>query len=154
MPTQIRRLHAYIGTLIAPSVIYFAATGLLQIYNLHEAHGGHSPPRIIELLSGVHKDQRFGAGHHDAQDGDERHSNVSAGAEAHPDRAPQAEEAHHSPIATSLLNLFFASVAIALIFSTSFGICMALQQNMRRRTHVTLLVIGTLTPAILAALTA
>ena len=59
---QIRTLHAYIGMLIAPTVFFFAATGLLQIYSLHEAHPGYTPPSLIEKLSAVHKDQHFVAG--------------------------------------------------------------------------------------------
>jgi hypothetical protein len=153
MLMQIRRLHAYIGTFIAPSVIYFAATGLLQIYSLHEAHGNYTPPKIIEMLSGIHKDQRFGAGHHDAPDSDEAHSDIPAAADAHPNHAPKGEKAHHSQFATSLLKLFFSLVAVGLIFSTSFGIWMALQQGIRRRTHLVFLVTGALVPAILAALT-
>jgi hypothetical protein len=53
-----------------------------------------------------------------------------------------------------LLKAFFALVAIGLIFSTVAGIWMALQQAMRRRTHLVLLAIGTFVPLILGALTA
>jgi hypothetical protein len=153
MLMQIRRLHAYIGTFIAPSVIYFAATGLLQIYNLHEAHPGYTPPRIIEMLSGVHKDQRFGPGHRDPDDAEKSHPDGPAAAASRPAPAPQGEKAHHTHLATALLKLFFASVAIGLIFSTSFGIWMALQQGARRRMHLVLLLTGALVPTILAALT-
>ena len=41
---QIRAIHTYVGMLIAPTVLFFACTGILQIYSLHEAHGGYTPP--------------------------------------------------------------------------------------------------------------
>ncbi len=148
MSPQIRMLHAYIGMLIAPAVIFFATTGLLQIYNLHEAHGAYSPPRLVEMLSSVHKDQRFAMGH-DKPPGAERPHSVKP--------APVSEARPHADrpkIATGLLKAFFAFVAVSLILSTLAGIWMALQQSRRRRTHLVLLVIGIVVPVALAALTA
>ena len=45
---------------IAPSVLFFAFTGSLQLFSLHEAHGSYQPPALIAALGTVHKDQRFG----------------------------------------------------------------------------------------------
>ena len=150
---QIRKLHAYIGMLIAPTVLFLAATGVLQIYSLHEAHPGYTPPGLIEELSGIHKDQRFGKGHTDP--GDERpHAAGSATEAPHADAAPHEGKARSAHTATTLLKAFFTAVAIGLMFSTLAGIWMALQQGARRRTHLVLLLIGALVPAILIALTA
>ena len=55
--SSIRLWHSYIGILIAPSVIFFALTGALQIFSLHESHGTYTPPALIEKLSSMHKDQ-------------------------------------------------------------------------------------------------
>jgi hypothetical protein len=55
----IRRLHTYLGAFIAPSVLFFAATGSLQLFSLHEAHGDYQPPAFIEKLGMLHKDQVF-----------------------------------------------------------------------------------------------
>jgi hypothetical protein len=148
---SIRQLHAYLGMLIAPTVLFLAATGLLQIYNLHEAHAGYTPPALIAALSAVHKDQHF------AMKDDDGHA---AGAEA---RKHEAEhEAEHAaehegkggaqtPI--TLLKAYFALVAVGLFLSTLAGLWMALQQSLRRRTHLVLLAIGTIVPVVLAALT-
>lgn len=62
--TTIRRWHGYIGLFIGPSVLFFALTGAVQLFSLHEAHGSYQPPAIIEKLSSVHKDQVFALGHH------------------------------------------------------------------------------------------
>lgn len=60
----LRQIHAYIGALIAPSLLFFAFTGALQLFSLHEAHGNYQPPAIIERLARVHKDQVFSLGRH------------------------------------------------------------------------------------------
>ena len=60
---QLRTLHTYVGMFIAPSVLFFACTGIIQIFSLHEAHGGYTPPAIVVKLSSVHKDQVFRVPH-------------------------------------------------------------------------------------------
>jgi len=150
---QIRTLHAYVGMLIAPTVIFFATTGLLQIYDLHEAHPGYTPPAFLEALGSVHKDQRLALDHHGPPAG-KRPLATSPAIAKHDREKPHADASPNSHIATTLLKAFFASVAIGLIFSAGSGVWMAFQQTKRRRMYGLLLLIGTLVPAILAALTA
>ena len=52
--SSIRLWHSYIGILIAPSVIFFALTGALQIFSLHESHGSYTPPVLIVVPSPAH----------------------------------------------------------------------------------------------------
>ena len=47
---QVRQLHMLLGMFIAPSVLYFALTGAVQLFSLHEAHGTYRPPALIEAL--------------------------------------------------------------------------------------------------------
>ena len=63
----IRNIHGYVGLFIAPSVVFFAVTGALQLFSLHEAHGDYHPPAIIEKLGNLHKDQRFALKEHKAR---------------------------------------------------------------------------------------
>lgn len=63
----IRQWHSYIGLFIAPSVLFFALTGALQVFSLHEADGDFTPLPIVEKLASVHKDQQFTMGHHHAK---------------------------------------------------------------------------------------
>lgn len=63
----IRNIHGYLGLFIAPSVVFFAVTGALQLFSLHEAHGDYHPPAIIEKLGNLHKDQRFALKEHKAR---------------------------------------------------------------------------------------
>jgi hypothetical protein len=151
---QVRTLHAYLGMLIAPAVIFFAATGLIQIYSLHEQHEGYTPPPLIEKLGMVHKNQRFALGHHKPSGGERPRSAAPAAGPAHPAEAPHTDEARQPKVAIGLLKAFFALVAVGLIFSTATGVWMALCQRMRRRAYVALLLIGAVLPVILAALSA
>lgn len=150
---SIRQLHAYLGMLIAPSVLFFATTGLLQIYSLHEAHGSYTPPAVIEELSAVHKDQHFVMDRHKGPQGGEHPHDAAAAAEApHHHDAEHGSEAAH--MATTVLKAFFAFVAIGLICSTLAGLWMGWQQSLRRRTHVILFLIGAIVPVALVVLTA
>jgi uncharacterized iron-regulated membrane protein len=56
---SMRRLHFYLGTFFAPSVIFFAFSGALQTFSLHESKepGSHNPEWIAKMAE-IHKDQR------------------------------------------------------------------------------------------------
>jgi hypothetical protein len=142
---QIRVLHTYVGLLIAPAVLFFACTGILQLYSLHEAHGAYTPPPLIEKLGSLHKDQVFALGHHGAPPRAASHA-------PKPAAPPPGGEAHHAKLATTLLKAVFAAVAVGLVGSTSAGIWMALLQPGRRRLYLLLLLIGAGVPLVLAAL--
>jgi hypothetical protein len=51
----IRTLHYYLGVFFAPSIIFFAFSGALQTFSLHE---GDHPQKWIETMGEVHKNQR------------------------------------------------------------------------------------------------
>jgi hypothetical protein len=56
----LRQLHLYLGCFFAPLVAFFAFTGFLQTYNLHEAPKDKpQPPAWIKTLAMVHKDQHL-----------------------------------------------------------------------------------------------
>ena len=131
--------------LVAPTILFLASTGVLQIYNLHEAHGTYTPAPLIEKLSAVHKDQVFQV--------EEDHGPPEAAPAGGPDASAPPEEHHHQPkLAVTLLKAYFAGVAIALIVSTCLGIWIALRTGLRRRTYICLLAIGAIIPVALAAL--
>ncbi|HEY3811930.1 MAG TPA: hypothetical protein VGL66_01795 [Caulobacteraceae bacterium] len=145
---QLRTLHAYVGMLIAPTVLFLATTGLLQVYSLHEDHGSYQAPRALEVLGSLHKDQKLpgkeDAGHHHDHGAAADHHDAGGHADDH--KGP----AH--PWAIALLKVFFAGVAVSLIGSTLVGIWMAWQTRLRRRTHMILLGLGALIPLVLAFL--
>jgi hypothetical protein len=139
--SSIRIWHTYLGMILAPSIVFFALTGLVQIFSLHEAHGGYEPPALIEKLSAVHKDQVFEAKAHDAEPAEPPES---ADAKA---QAPQ-----RSMIGTYVLKWFFTLVALGLVVSTVLGVWMGLKGTLRRRTNLCLLGLGIVLPVVLTIL--
>ena len=134
--SSIRLWHSYIGILIAPSVIFFALTGALQIFSLHESHGTYTPPALIEKLSSMHKDQVFEQKHHD--DGE---------AQSKDERQPPPQEHEAGPtLGTMLLKWFFLFVALALCASTLLGLWIGLTRFQRKRTGWWLLLAGIILP--------
>src|SRR6185437_924588 len=56
---RIRSLHLYLGIFITPALLFFAFTGALQTFSLHETTRGSSykPPAWIATLAQIHKKQ-------------------------------------------------------------------------------------------------
>ena len=141
-PITLRRWHSYIGSFVAPSVLFFTLTGAVQLFNFHEAHGTYQPPVVLERLSSVHKDQVL-----------KKHEEKDKGEESPPPAAadsdgPAAHNEEATPAATFVLKLFFLVVAAGLTVSTCFGVWMSLQTS-RKALPLALLTIGTLLPVIL-----
>jgi hypothetical protein len=122
---RLRQWHAYIGLFIAPSVLFFALTGAIQIFNLHEAHGSYTPAPLLEKLSAVHKDQVFEAS-------DDHH------------HAPGDDDKISGP--TLALKWYFCAVAVGLVVSSLIGIWMGVTQIRRKALVWILLIAGTLLP--------
>ena len=151
----LRTWHTYIGALIAPSVLFFALTGAIQLFSLHEAHDGYTPPPLIEKLSAVHKDQVFEIKkHHDEHDSPPPGAGKPADADQHPDAdAPAAKAAPSAAqIRVWILKWVFVLVALGLVASTLIGLWMAMTVGRRRWLTVLLFLIGAAAPVLLIAL--
>jgi len=139
---MVRDLHTYIGAFIAPSVLFFACTGSLQLFSLHEAHGVYTPPPIVEALGRVHKDQVL------------REKPDADGSEA--DDHHDHDHHHHAtappPWPVMALKWFFLSMAIGLITSTLFGLWMALTFGRHKAVVLALFAAGAVLPALLVVL--
>ena len=142
--SSIRIWHMYIGILIAPSVLFFALTGALQIFSLHEAHGSYEPPPLLEKLSRLHKDQVFAQKEH-AQKKHEEDKSEGAGTQ----EPPKAESDDQPRLGTVLLKWFCLLVALGLSASTLLGLWMGLTQIRRKRTGWWLLAAGIVLPVAL-----
>ncbi|WP_421737222.1 hypothetical protein [Caulobacter sp.] len=143
----IRDLHLYFSILAAPSLLFFAITGGIQLFGLHEAHSatGYQPPAIVEKLGELHKNQRYIL----------KPRRSPPPAKAAPVKAaikPVEEKA--TPVAVTLLKWVSLAVVFSLVSSAGLGLWMGLTQGRNRRVALILLVIGVLLPAILAGLTA
>jgi len=134
----IRRFHLFIGVFIAPSILFFACTGALQLFSLHEAHGSYEPPALIEALGKVHKDQVFAVEKKEAKaPGEGDHD----GHHDHGDDTPK--------VTTYVLKWFFLVVAAGLITSTCLGLWMALAASRDRAISWLLLLAGAVIPLVL-----
>ena len=141
----IRTWHFYIGMLIAPSVLFFAVTGGLQLFSWHEAHGHYTPPPILEKLSGIHKDQVFAAGHH--------HDHDAPAAKAAGAGPAPADDDDKLKTSTVILKIyFFWIVAGGLVVSTLFGLWIGLTHPVRKRAAWILVGLGTIVPIALLLL--
>ena len=142
-PITLRRWHSYIGSFVAPSVLFFTLTGALQLFSLHEDHGSYHAPVLLERLSSVHKDQVLNKHEEGEKHDDARAAPASDGGASHEPREEESVSA-----ATFALKIFFLIVALGLTVSTCFGVWMSLQTS-RKRLPLALLAAGTLLPIIL-----
>jgi hypothetical protein len=58
-PARLRTVHGYCGALFAPALLFFAVSGLWQVFDLHKPQPwrGFEPPQVLRSLSALHKDQ-------------------------------------------------------------------------------------------------
>jgi hypothetical protein len=140
---NIRQWHSYIGLFMGPSVLFFALTGAVQTFSLHEAHGSYHPPALIEKLSSVHKDQVFALGDHHPPPAE-----VDADKPAADSAAPAGAKDDDDKVAPStwVLKGFFLVVGLGLAVSTVFGLWMGLTQTRQKRLASVLVVTGALIP--------
>ena len=144
-----RKLHLWIGLLFAPTIIFFALSGALQVFGLHEAEAGKPAPAWIAKLAEIHKDQSISTLPARAP--------RPAPAAAMPSRSPAAPAAAKAapraePHRSLPLMLWFAALAVGLVASTGFGVYMAFAYKRDRATVVGLLAAGIVLPIVLAFL--
>ncbi|WP_348263341.1 hypothetical protein P8935_02030 [Telmatobacter sp. DSM 110680] len=151
-----RQWHLYLGTLFAPSILFFAFTGSLQLFGLHESHPGDSyqAPAWVQRLASIHKDQVIRKQHGPPPDPAKQQSRPPQSDEAQRTSQPvhsqpgggrQNEESGPSKL-TLALKWFFLAVAAGLIFSTLLGIYMAFKFNRSRALVWGMLFLGTAIP--------
>jgi hypothetical protein len=150
----IRQIHTYLGVFVAPTILFFAFTGCLQLFSLHEAHDGYQPPVLVEKLARLHKDQVFGLGpKHEHQHAEAPPLRVrSDGDWVAPALKPAAEADDSTPPRVLALKVLFLAAAVMLILSTLLGLWMALTQNRRKALLWVLLILGAAAPIALIGL--
>lgn len=148
---NIRLLHLYLGTFLAPSLLFFAFTGAIQTLGLHEARRGkdYQPAAWIKMLAQVHK--------HQTMEVPERR--------VIPPNLPKPEA--EKPKAEILrpmgkegdmrrsswpLKIFFVFVSLGLALITILGIYMSFMFNRNKKLVLALLVLGVIVPVALAFL--
>ena len=124
-----RVLHLYVGAFISPAILFFAFTGLLQTFSLHEnaKDGNYRPPRWVVSLAQLHKKQtiRVPASKLPAsmalKSGDPGVEGGEPGAKKH----TPASVSQAPPRRTLPMKIFFALVSVGLCISTATGLYMS-----------------------------
>jgi hypothetical protein len=155
----VRQIHLYVGVFIAPALLFFALTGGLQVFSLHETTRGsdYQPPVWLVTLAQVHKKQTtFVPTHKPRPMGADNQkaagpssapgpaANAVAPVQAAPE-APRLPEKNPLP-----LKIFFAFVALGLFVSTLIGIYMAYRYSRKPALLSLLLLAGVVLPIVLA----
>lgn len=171
-----RLIHLYLGVFTAPALLFFAFTGALQTFSLHETTRGSSykPPAWAVTLGQIHKKQTpvvpvRRSPPVTTPDAQLRHSEVGGqGAEVRdetfksgPDRAKSEKGGERGPGPGIELNsqqsmgkkhhplplkIFFLIVSISLFLSTLTGIYMSYKYMRNRKIVTALLALGTVIP--------
>lgn len=155
----VRQIHLYVGVFIAPALLFFALTGGLQVFSLHETTRGsdYKPPAWLVTLAQVHKKQTTVVPAHKPRPMDmENHppapaasvsgpaANAVAPMQIKPDM-PRMEASNPLP-----LKIFFAFVALGLFVSTLIGLYMAYRYTRNTVLVTVLLLAGVVLPIALA----
>ena len=154
----IRKIHLYMGVFTAPALLFFALTGALQTFSLHETTRGsdYKPPAWAVTLGQLHKKQttelpprRSSPPPSDKGASDKARvgtpaTTVKAPAATAAPITPAPKERSHLP-----MKIFFLLVAIGLFVSTLTGVTMAYKYNRSKVVVTSLLLAGIIIPLLL-----
>ena len=152
-----RVTHLYFGVFIAPALLFFAFTGALQTFSLHETTRGsnYKPPAWAVTLAQIHKKQTFVVPVRKLpppeKPSDEAAAAPSARASAPPAGVPSpASTPAPKPHNAMPLKIFFLIVSIGLFASTLSGLYMSYKYIHNKILITVTLITGIVLPVILA----
>jgi hypothetical protein len=154
----LRLMHLFIGVFIAPALLFFAFTGALQTFSLHETTRGSSykPPAWAVTLGQIHKKQtpivpvRKLPPLDKPADKAPAENSQSATSQPPPVEGPkpigEAAPKSHNPLP---LKYFFLLVSIGLFVSTLSGLYMSYKYIRNRQLITVILLAGIIVPVLL-----
>jgi hypothetical protein len=154
----LRLIHLYTGVFIAPALLFFAFTGALQTFSLHETTRGSSykPPAWAVMLGQIHKKQtpivpvRKAPPPAKQADKDIAENAQSSTSQPAPAEAPKptgdAAPKSHNPLP---LKCFFLFVSMGLFVSTLSGLYMSYKYIRNKRLITVILLGGIIIPVLL-----
>lgn len=158
----VRQIHLYAGVFIAPTLLFFAFTGGLQVFGLHEASRGsdYKPPAWLVTLAQLHKKQTMVVPVHRGRPSEEGRQLPTANPAPNSARqmdvmqpgAAKLDSPKHQATHPLPLKIFCAFVALGLFISTLIGIYMAYRYTRKRALVTALLLAGTVLPIVLASI--
>jgi hypothetical protein len=139
---KIRLLHRYMGLFFSQAILFFAFSGAMQTFNLHEVNKttGYVPPKWIVEMAQIHKKQTFALAKEKAKP-------VVAESALRDPAAQKKVAPRRSP--TFLLRCFVLAMSVGLVATTFLGIYMAFRYDVKRRILWGMLIGGTLLPIVL-----
>ena len=155
----LRLIHLYVGVFISPAILFFAFTGALQTFSLHETTRGSSykPPAWAVTLAQIHKKQTpiVPARKAPPQDkpidkgaAEKPHTDAPA-SQAVPQVPPKTDTPTPKPHNALPLKIFFLFVSIGLFISTLSGLYMSYKYIRNRKLITAILVAGIILPILL-----
>jgi uncharacterized iron-regulated membrane protein len=155
-----RLVHLYLGVFTAPALLFFAFTGGVQTFSLHETTRGsdYKPPAILVELSQLHKKQTLVVPtKKPAPNPAEKPSSDSARPRGGAQPAPSSPPATAAPPAAKAKNLlpmkiFFLLVALGLFTPTLTGLYMSYKYTRKKWLVTAVLTAGLAIPGLLLLL--
>jgi len=140
----IRNFHLYSGLFFTPAIIFFAVSGALQTFGLHENREGvYTAPEWIAAIAEVHKNQRL----HQVLPDKPPPTDVKEVTSEKQQKAPSSSIKRGTKRPKSfLLQIFIVLMSTGLIASALTGIYMAFKFKRNTKLIVLLLSAGTLVP--------
>ena len=137
----IRRIHAALGVLFAPSIILFALSGLFQLNGCHE---GESPNSLIVRLAQIHIHQTPSLPQRRPPRAEPPPKPEAAAATA---EAPQKKEGGGESFRP--IRLYFILMSLALLSSSILGVWIAFTSKRDQKLHIGLFAAGLVLPIVL-----
>jgi hypothetical protein len=145
----VRRIHAWLGVLFAPSIIFFALSGTLQLFGLHDTQPGETPG-LVAKMGMVHTHQTATVPVRQARPPQAQPAGAAPTDAHEASHDAQAKtQAKPAKPTTMPLKLFFALMAISLIASSVLGLWIAFTSKRDRNLHIGLLALGVVLPIVL-----
>ena len=151
---SIRQVHNYVGLFFAPTILFFAMTGGLQMFGLHESSRGSSyiPPAVLVHLAQLHKKGTLYLPPRKPPQAPPARADGAKPDVPKPDTQKPPQATRNSAPNPLPIKIFFAATALALIISTSTGIVMGWKYARRKSLVLLILTAGLLVPIVLLLL--
>ncbi len=150
----LRSIHLYLGVFLSPALLFFAITGALQTFSLHETTQGstYKPPAWIATLAQLHKKQTTEVPIRKQQPSADPDHGATQGATAKhgvvPPQGPPTPD--HAPRKSHLpMKIFFLLVSLGLVTSTLTGLYMTWKYRRNRFAVISLFLAGVGVPILL-----
>ena len=145
-----RLIHLYLGVFISPALLFFAITGAMQTFSLHETTRGsdYKPPAWVAKLGQLHKKQTLVLPERRPQPPPANKPADSAvpraGVSLTVTVGPPAKTKNLLP-----MKIFFLLVSVGLVISTLTGLFMSYRYSRNYILITVLLLAGIAVPALL-----